>query len=116
MNISNKGPAIDITQAAAKTEAAKKETTLDKVADYAKEKTEAWCLLGERIESILKAGTVNEAPKVESASGRQDHFVDIRSKEPLRDIRSLVFQPNPISNLREPNRFLPGVIKYVGSI
>jgi integrase len=30
--------------------------------DYAKEKTEAWCLLGERIESILKAGTVNEAP------------------------------------------------------
>ncbi len=29
--------------------------------DYAKEKTEAWYLLGERIESILKAGTVNEA-------------------------------------------------------
>ena len=57
MNISNKGPALDIAQVAAKNEAAKKETHLDKVVDFAKEKTQKGTLVGDHYVAV-GAGTL----------------------------------------------------------
>ncbi len=72
MNISNKGPAIDITQAAAKADAVKKETTLDKALGFAKEKTQKGTLVGDHYIAVGAGTLVGGAAAISGVSKLAD--------------------------------------------